>query len=70
MSAKKKTETAEPVIRVTLVRSLIGSNQGQGDTVRSMGLRKIGQTVELADNASSRGMVNKVRHLVTVQESV
>ena len=55
-------------IKVTLVRSTIGRPKNQELTVRSMGLRKLNQTVELPDNDAIRGMVTKVRHLVDVQE--
>jgi large subunit ribosomal protein L30 len=55
-------------VRVTLVRSPIGFNKTQGDTVTSMGLRKIRHTVELPDTPETRGMILKVRHLVEVSE--
>lgn len=55
-------------IRVTLVRSTIGRPKNQEQTVRSLGLRKMNQTVELPDNDAIRGMVAKVRHLVDVQD--
>lgn len=54
-------------IRVKLVRSTIGRPKDQGATVRSLGLRKLHQTVELPDTPSVRGMVNKVRHLLHVE---
>jgi large subunit ribosomal protein L30 len=56
-------------IKVTLVRSTIGRPKNQELTVRSMGLRKLHQTVELPDTDSVRGMVTKVRHLVEVQDT-
>lgn len=56
-------------IEVTLVRSPIGYNQTQKDTVRALGLRKMNQTVEKDDTPVIRGMINKVRHLVSVNES-
>jgi large subunit ribosomal protein L30 len=55
-------------LKVTLVRSPIGFNKTQGDTVTSMGLRKIRHTVELPDTPETRGMILKVRHLVEVAE--
>ena len=67
----KKAEAkpaAAPTVRVTLVRSTIGRPKDQDLTVRSMGLRKLHQTVELPDTPSVRGMVNKVRHLLDVVE--
>ncbi len=53
---------------VTLTKSAIGYKQDQKDTVRAMGLKKRNQTVLLPDNDSVRGMIFKVKHLVTVQE--
>jgi large subunit ribosomal protein L30 len=50
------------------VRSANGSNAKQRDTLRSLGLRKIGHTVEREDSPQLRGMVHAVRHLVTVEE--
>ena len=56
-------------VRVTLIRSSIGKLKKQKDTLRSMGLRKVNSSVELPDNASTRGMVQKVHHLVRVDEA-
>jgi large subunit ribosomal protein L30 len=50
------------------VRSANGSNGRQRDTLRSLGLRGIGKTVEREDSPQLRGMVHAVRHLVTVEE--
>ncbi|HEX2171100.1 MAG TPA: 50S ribosomal protein L30 [Dehalococcoidia bacterium] len=55
-------------LRITLKRSLIGNTQRQRDNVRSLGLRKIRQTVEHQDTPVIRGMITKVRHLVEVEE--
>ncbi|WP_050613648.1 50S ribosomal protein L30 [Bacillus testis] len=55
-------------LEITLTRSLIGRPEDQRVTVRTLGLRKMHQTVVLDDNAAIRGMVNKVSHLVTVKE--
>ena len=55
-------------IRVTYTKSAIGYAWDQKATVRALGLRKMQQTVEHEDNRTIRGMVRKVRHLVTVQE--
>ena len=53
-------------MKVTQVRSKNGANEKQRETLRSLGLRRIGQTVELPDNEQIRGMVHRVRHLVRV----
>ena len=55
-------------LKVTLVRSTIGFNRTQGKTVEGMGLRRIRHPVELPDTPETRGMILKVRHLVTVDE--
>ena len=53
---------------VTQVKSAIGGKQTQRDTLRSLGLKRIGQTVERPDDDVTRGMVRAVAHLVTVEE--
>jgi len=63
--AKKKQEK---VFRVTLVKSPIGYTQRQKDTVRALGLRRMHQTVEHVDSPVIRGMLDKVSHLVQVEE--
>jgi large subunit ribosomal protein L30 len=55
-------------LKITLHKSPISQKLNQQLTVKSMGLRKVRQTVVLPDNASNRGMVHTVRHLVTVEE--
>jgi len=55
-------------VKVTLLKSPIGFNGKQGVVVRSLGLRRIRQTVELKDTPATRGMIHKVRHLVAVEE--
>jgi large subunit ribosomal protein L30 len=56
-------------IKVTQRKSRNGSDKSQLDTLRSLGLRRIGQTVEVTDTPQARGMIHKVRHLVEVAES-
>ncbi|WP_027964813.1 50S ribosomal protein L30 [Halalkalibacillus halophilus] len=56
-------------LEVTLTRSVIGRQQGQKDTVKALGLRKISQTVVHEDNDVIRGMIKKVSHLVEVKEA-
>jgi large subunit ribosomal protein L30 len=55
-------------LRVTQVKSKIGGTRGQRETLRSLGLRRIGDVVVKADRPEIRGMVQAVRHLVTVEE--
>lgn len=54
--------------KVTQIKSKNGSNQKQLDTLRSLGLRRIGHTVDVKDSPQSRGMLHRVRHLVKVEE--
>ena len=54
--------------KVTQIKSKNGANQKQLDTLRSLGLRKIGQTVEVKDTEQARGMLHRVRHLIQVEE--
>jgi large subunit ribosomal protein L30 len=53
----------------TQVKSANGTNSSQRDTLRSLGLRKIGQTTERPDSPQLRGMIYAVAHLVKVEES-
>ncbi len=55
-------------LEITLTRSVIGRPEDQRVTVRTLGLRKLNQTVVQDDNPAIRGMINKVAHLVTVKE--
>jgi large subunit ribosomal protein L30 len=59
---------AEKMLRITQVRSAIGSPKDQKATVRALGLKRMNHTVEQADNPVIRGMVFKVKHLVRVDE--
>ncbi len=54
------------VVKVTQRKSGNGADKRQRDTLRSLGLRRIGQTVEHTDTPQLRGMLHKVRHLVEV----
>lgn len=55
-------------IRVTLRRSTIGTTTKQLETVKGLGLRRVGQSRELENTPAVRGMVKKVIHLVDVEE--
>ena len=55
-------------MKVTQFKSKNGSDQSQLDTLRSLGLRRIGHTVEVKDTPAARGMLHKVRHLVRIEE--
>ncbi|RPH53430.1 MAG: 50S ribosomal protein L30 [Acidobacteria bacterium] len=68
MAKKSAKRSGGKRLRVTLVKSTIGFNRTQAETVTGLGLRRLNHTVELADTPETRGMVHKVRHLVTVSE--
>jgi large subunit ribosomal protein L30 len=55
-------------LKVTQIKSKISEKQNQRDTLRSLGLKRIGQTVLRPDNPVNRGYVRTVAHLVTVEE--
>jgi large subunit ribosomal protein L30 len=70
MPAKPKSELSPELgarLRITLVKSPIGYAEGQKRTVRTLGLHRMNQTVEQPDSASLRGMIAKVRHLLSVE---
>ena len=56
------------MIKITLTKSTIGASPKQRKVVEALGLRKMHQTVEMADTPQTRGAVAKVSHLVTVEE--
>jgi large subunit ribosomal protein L30 len=56
-------------IKVKWERSGINQREDQKRTIRALGFRRLGQTVEHDDNRTIRGMVHKVRHLVSVEEA-
>lgn len=68
MADQTKTRPAGGTLRVTWVKSSIGYKQDQKDTIKSLGLRRLNQTIELPDTPSVRGMVFKVKHLVAMEE--
>ncbi len=53
-------------VKVTQIKSRNGANHAQRETLRSLGLRRIGHTVEVKDNEQIRGMLHRIRHLVRV----
>lgn len=59
---------AEKQVKVTLVRSTIGTKQDHRDTVRGLGLRRVNSSKVLKDTPEVRGMINKVDYLVSVSE--
>ena len=59
---------AAKTIKVTQTKSLFGRIPSHVATVQGLGLRRIGHTVEVVDNAANRGMINKVYYMVKVEE--
>ena len=55
-------------LKITLVKSTIGAVPKHRKTIEALGLKKLNKSVESPDNASTRGMVQQVRHLVKVEE--
>ncbi len=55
-------------LRITYKKSVIGYDKRQQATIKALGLRKLNQSVDHDDNSVIRGMVNKVSHLVVVEE--
>ena len=66
MAKAKRIKKAGARLRITQVKSGIGFDKKQSVVLRGLGLRRIRHTVEVPDTAGIRGMLHKVRHLVTV----
>jgi large subunit ribosomal protein L30 len=65
---KAKAKSGTKMLRVTLKRSVIGTNEAHRATVRGLGLRKVHDTRDLENTPAVRGMVKKVIHLVSAYE--
>ena len=63
-----KKETSGKTIRVTLVRSAIGYDKDQKATVKALGFHRLHQTIEHKDTPALRGMLNKIIHLLKIEE--
>ena len=68
MRPRAKRNDGARRLRVRLVKSWIGYEERQEKIVRGLGLRRIGHTVDVVDNASIRGIIRAVKHLVTSSE--
>jgi large subunit ribosomal protein L30 len=68
VAARRKATIAGPMLSVTWVRSTIGHKAGARGTIRALGLHRLHQTVQVADNVVNRGMLRRVAFLVTVDE--
>jgi large subunit ribosomal protein L30 len=67
MANQRTDSKGTGTIKVTLVKSPVGFNRNQGEVLRGLGLRRIRHMVEVKDTVQNRGMIHKVRHLVTVE---
>ena len=56
-------------LRVTQIKGVVGAKKNQKDSLRSLGLKRIGDVVEKEDRPEFRGMIDVVSHLVTVEEA-
>ena len=63
-----KKNSSGKTLRVTLLKSPIGYTKDQKATVRALGLRRMNQTVEHKDSPAIRGMLNKISHLIKIEE--
>jgi large subunit ribosomal protein L30 len=63
-----KKENTGKTLRVTWVRSAIGYTKEQKATVKALGLHRLHQTVEHKDSPALRGMINKIIHLLKIEE--
>ena len=68
MAGKPKGTKSGPMLRVTWVKSTIGHKAGARGTIRALGLHRLNQSVQVADNPVTRGMLRRVAFLVTVDE--
>ena len=67
-SKSNSNSQSQGKLRITYSTSSIGVKSDQKETVLRLGLKRLGQTVEQPDSPAVRGMIHKVRHLVTVEE--
>ncbi|NQT10077.1 MAG: 50S ribosomal protein L30 [Desulfobacteraceae bacterium] len=58
------------ILKITLVKSMIGRPEKHRRVLRGMGLTKLNKTVELKDMPTVRGMINQVSHLVKAEEKI
>lgn len=69
MAKQAKRGGATRTLKITLVKSPIGYEKKQALVVQGLGLRRLGHTVERPDVPETRGMIHKVRHLVSVSDA-
>jgi large subunit ribosomal protein L30 len=69
MTTPKNIQVSDAKLEITQIRGLVGAKQNQKDTLRSLGLKRIGHTVVRSADAVTAGMVNTIPHLIKVEET-
>ncbi|MCU6479291.1 large subunit ribosomal protein L30 [Arthrobacter silviterrae] len=69
MTTPKNIQPSDAKLKITQIKGVVGAKQNQKDTLRSLGLKRIGHTVERSADAVTAGMVNTVPHLIKVEET-
>lgn len=69
MTTRKNVQVSDKTLEITQIKSVIGGKQNQRDTLRSLGLKRIGHTVSRKADAVTVGMINTVPHLIKVEEA-
>ncbi|MGA7205009.1 MAG: 50S ribosomal protein L30 [Specibacter sp.] len=69
MTTPKNIQPSEKKLEITQIRGVVGAKQFQKDTLRSLGLKRIGHTVVRTADAVTAGMINTVPHLIKVEEA-
>ena len=69
MTTPKNIQVSDAKLEITQIRGVVGAKQFQKDTLRSLGLKRIGHTVVRTADAVTAGMINTVPHLIKVEET-
>jgi len=69
MTTPKNIQPSDKKLAITQIKGVVGAKQFQKDTLRSLGLKRIGHTVERTADAVTAGMINTVPHLIKVEET-
>lgn len=69
MTTPKNIQVSDAKLEITQIKGVVGAKQFQKDTLRSLGLKRIGHTVVRTADAVTAGMINTVPHLIKVEET-
>lgn len=69
MTTPKNIQPSDKKLEITQIKGVVGAKQFQKDTLRSLGLKRIGHTVVRSADAVTAGMINTVPHLIKVEET-